>query len=79
MHTQLAYYRPHELVDEPPVLCHKEDATMTAVIFTDALPDGQEYGIMLTVTRVVDSIGDLEEAFYRQGERAMDEYRREHT
>lgn len=73
MNTERMYYK---LDPDPDTLarpCRKEVADGTWFVVRDTLPNGEEYGLQITVTEVVDELPVNHQAAV---ERAMDYYRR---
>jgi hypothetical protein len=66
----------YEGTEEEPVqiLCGRDEATCTIFICTDTMPDGEEFGLSVQVTEVVD---ELDEFRLKTAQEAIDRYRKE--
>lgn len=61
-----------------PVPCNASEATQTAVAFTDALPDGSEYGYVVVFPGVLASREDIDQASVEAAENTLAVYRKAH-
>ena len=77
MRIEKMHYQRVTIDGEPTVVptSHMEGADGTWYVFTDTMEDGHEFGIQLDVVPAQEL---LPVPFERQGQRAMDEYRRKY-
>ena len=78
MRTEIMYYKMVTVNDEltPYPMSHMKGSDGMFVCFTDIMDDGHEFGIQMTITPAVESVPV---PFQRQGERAIDDYRRKYN
>ncbi len=61
--------------DVKQIHCGPDEATCTLFTFTDVMPDGDEYGLMVIVTEVMEVLDPFR---YKEAEKALERYRKEH-
>lgn len=60
-------------------LVHDAVTRMMGVAFIDSMPDGQEFGLVLMLDAVVETVGDVDPELLDMGRRSLESYRHEHA
>jgi hypothetical protein len=75
MRTEYVFVRYEgEDDDVKQIQCGRDEATCTIFIFTDVMPDGEEYGVSVQMTEVLD---ELPEPYLKTVRQSLDKYRKE--
>lgn len=61
--------------DAKQIHCGPDEATCTLFTYTDVMPDGDEYGLMVIVTEVME---ELDPDRHKVAVRSLEKYRKDH-